>query len=212
MNELIINKDYKGIDQVLANNPALANEGIPYDDTNNVKAHPLHRICDRVFSNIITDEEAVEIAKLFLKHGANINGDGFIEKKDTPLLAACSLHADQLALYLIEKGANIYHAGCHGGTALHWAAWTGRPVLVKKLVEKGAEINKLCIDFKATPLFWSIHGLKNGGYGSMGDCLEIVRILLKAGADKSIPNGDKYTVFDMVDNQDIELKDLLNRG
>jgi hypothetical protein len=212
LNELMIDKDYKGIDQALSNNPALANEGIPYDDSNATKAHPLHRICDRVFSNLITDDEGVEIAKLFLKHGANINGDGLIAKKDTPLLAACSLHGDQLALYFIEKGADIHHPGCHGGTALHWAAWTGRPVPVKKLVEKGAEINKLCIDFRATPLFWAIHGLKNGGYDNMSDCVEIVNILLKAGADKSIPNGNGYKVIDLPGNDDVELKALLNKS
>ena len=212
MNELINNKDYKGIEQALASNPALANEGIPYDDANNAKAHPLHRIADRIFSNQITDKEGVEIAKLFLKYGANINGDGLLEKKDTPLLAACSLHADELAIFYIEKGAEIHHPGCHGGTALHWAAWTGRPVLVKKLIEKGAEINRLCIDFKATPLFWGIHGLKNEGYGSMTDCLEIVKTLLKAGADKIIPNINGYTVFDMLSDEDTELKELLNRS
>ena len=212
MNELIINKDYKSIEQALAGNPALANEGIAYDDSNTAKAHPLHRICDRIFSNIITDKEGVEIAKLFLKYGADINGNGLIEKQDTPLLAACSLHADQLAIFYIEKGADIHHQGCHGGTALHWAAWTGRPLLVKKLVEKGSEINKLCIDFKATPLFWAIHGLKNEGYDSMNDCLEIVKTLLKAGADRSIPNGNGSTVFDLPGNEDAELKGLLNRG
>jgi ankyrin repeat protein len=212
MNELILNKDFRGIEQALAKNPALANEGIPYDETNTAKAHPLHRICDRIFSNLITDEEGVEIAKLFLKYGADINGNGLIEKQDTPLLAACSLHADQLAILYIEKGADMHHPGCHGGTALHWAAWTGRPVLVKRLVEKGSEINKLCIDFKATPLFWAIHGLKNEGYDSMNDCLEIVRTLLKAGADKSIPNSNGTTIFDLPGSEDVELKNLLSNS
>src|SRR5689334_24573495 len=94
INDLVINKDYEGIEQALASNPVLANEGISYDRSNTAKAHPLHRICDRIFSNQITDEQGIEIAKLFLKYGANINGNGFIEKQDTPLLAACSLHAD----------------------------------------------------------------------------------------------------------------------
>jgi hypothetical protein len=38
LNELIINKDYKGIDQALGKNPTLANEGIPYDGSNATKA------------------------------------------------------------------------------------------------------------------------------------------------------------------------------
>ncbi len=122
MNELINNKDFKGIKQALSNNPNLANEDIPYDDVNIAKAHPLHRICDGVFSEKYTDEEAVKIAKIFLEYGANINGNKLTEKQDTPLIAAASLHADQVAIFYIEKGANINHTGCHGGTALHWAA------------------------------------------------------------------------------------------
>ena len=60
MKKLIDNKDYKGIKQVLSNNPDLANEGIPYDDVNTTKAHPLHRICDEVFSKNYNDEEAIK--------------------------------------------------------------------------------------------------------------------------------------------------------
>jgi ankyrin repeat protein len=209
INQLIINKDHKGIDQALANNPYLANEGIPYDNVNIEKAHPLHRLCDRVFSGIITDMEAVEMAKLFLKHGANINGNELIEKKDTPLVAASSLHADKLAMLYIENGADIHHGGCHGGTTLHWAAWTGRPELVKILVEKGAEINRRCIDFNSTPLFWAVHGLKNGGYDNMSDCVKSVKTLLNAGADKTIPNLEGYMAVQLLNEQDLELKELL---
>jgi ankyrin repeat protein len=209
LNELIINKDYKGIDQALGNNPDLANEGIPYDNVNTEKAHPLHRLCDRVFSGIITDEEGVEMAKLFLKHGANINGNELVEKKDTPLVAASSLHADKLAMLYIDNGADIHHGGCHGGTALHWAAWTGRSELVKILVKKGAEINRRCIDFKSTPLFWAVHGLKNDGYDNMSDCVESVKTLLNAGADKTIPNFEGYIAVQLLNEQDLELKELL---
>jgi uncharacterized protein len=212
MKELIDNRDYEGIKQALSNNSALANKGIPYDEVNTTKAHPLHRICDGVFSKKYTDEEAVKIAKLFLEYGANINGNELIEKKDTPLLAAASLHADQVAILYIENGADINHAGCHGGTALHWAAWCGRDKIVGRLIEEGAEINKLCIDFKATPLFWAVHGSKNGDKNDMHNYLECVKILIQSGADKNIPNADGNTVFDLLNDEDLELKELLNRN
>jgi hypothetical protein len=54
-----------------------------------------------------------------LEFGANVNGNNPAEKQDSPLLAAASLNADQLAYLYIEHGADIHHAGCHGGTALH---------------------------------------------------------------------------------------------
>jgi hypothetical protein len=212
MQQLICNKDYKGIEQALSNDPGLANEGIPYDDENATKAHPLHRICDGVFSEKYTDEEGLKIAQLFLKFGANINGNQLIEKQDTPLIAASSLHADRVAIFYIEKGADIDHAGCYGGTALHWAAWCGRDTVVKKLVHKGADINKRCIDFKATPLFWAVHGLKNGGTKNQRDCLECVKALIKSGADKNIPNAEGNTVFDLLTDEDQELKNELNEG
>ena len=44
------------------------------------------------FVKKISDEEAIEIAKIFLEYGANIDGDK-AAGKDTPLIAAASLHA-----------------------------------------------------------------------------------------------------------------------
>jgi uncharacterized protein len=210
MKKLIDNKDYKGIEQELSTHPALANEGIPYDEVNTTKAHPLHRICDGVFSKKYTDEEAVKMAQLFLEYGANVDGTELIEKQDTPLLAAASLSADQVAIFYIDHGADIHHAGCHGGTALHWAAWCGRDKVVRKLVQEGADINRRCIDYKATPLFWAVHGLKNGGKDNIHNQLECVKILIQSGADKNIPNGDGNTVFDLLHDEDFELKELLN--
>jgi uncharacterized protein len=210
MKKLIDSADYEGIRQALTENPDLANQGIPYDEVNTTKDHPLHRICDGVFSKKFTDEEAVIMAKIFLANGAHINGDKLIEKQDTPLLAAASLNADQVANLYIENGADIHHAGCHGGTALHWAAWCGRDKVVSRLVEQGAEINKKCIDFKATPLFWAVHGLKNGGNNGNSNHLACVKILVQSGADKNIPNADGNTVFDLLSDEDLELKEILH--
>jgi uncharacterized protein len=208
--KLINNRDYEGLRKALSENASLANEGIPYDEVNTTKAHPLHRLCDAVFSKKITDEEAVNMAKIFLEHGAIVNGNELIEKQDTPLLAAASLNSDQVAIFYIEHGANINHPGCHGGTALHWAAWCGRDIVVKRLIQAGAEINKKCIDFKATPLFWAIHGLKNGDKNNIQGYLESVKILMLSGADKTIPNREGKSVFDLLDDENLEFKKILN--
>ena len=207
---LIRKKDCRAISDALSNDRSLANQGIPYDDVNTAEAHPLHRICDNVFTNKYTDDEAVEIAKIFLSHGADVNGNQVTEKHDTPLIAAASLQTDKVALFYIENGADIHHAGTHGGTALHWAAWCGRSKVVSKLIEVGADINKLCIDFKATPLFWAVLGLKRGHKKEFQNHLECVTLLVQAGADRSIPNVDGKTVFDLLDDHDMTLKEVLS--
>lgn len=177
---LIAQKDLEGIRSAISVNQSLANQGIALDHSN-AKAHPLHRLADGVFANVYTDQDAVEMAKLFLEFGADINGGKLIEKKDSPLIAACSLHADLLALYYIEQGADIHHAGTHGGTALHWSAWCGRPVLVGALLKAGATVNQNCIDFKSKPLRWAGLGYQRTPNAKLEDYQECERLLEEAG-------------------------------
>ncbi|MGF6929156.1 ankyrin repeat protein [Chitinophaga sp. W2I13] len=209
MKELISNKDYEGIEKALSQNPSLANEGIPFDEKNTTKAHPLHRICDGVFAHTYTDQEAVEMARIFLAHGANVNGNELTEGRDTPLIAAASLHAEEVGILYIENGAAIDHAGCHGGTALHWGAWTGQDKLLARLIRENADIHKRCIDFKGTPLLWAVHGLKHGGPENRHHQVECVRLLIAAGADKTVPNIDGTTPLEFLEEADKDLIDLL---
>ncbi len=209
MKVMVYHKDYDGILQSLLENPGLANEGWSLHDHSTHIAHPLHRICDGVFLNYYGDEEAARMASIFLNHGALVNGNNPPPGTDTPLIAAASLHADKVALLYIAHGADIAHPGTHGGTALHWAAWCGRPVVVEALLKAGAQVGTLCSDFRSTPLFWAVHGSKN--HTSSDEHARCVELLLKAGADKTYPNKDGNTVFDLLDNADDVMRDLLNR-
>jgi hypothetical protein len=210
MKELLMSKDIAGIREALEKDPALANEGIPcLDDHNPAKAHPLHRVCDGVMNDLYTDEDALEMAKIFLEFGAEINGGKLSEKRDTPLIAAASLHAEKTGIFYIEQGGEIQHRGCHGGTALHWAAWVGRDKLVKKLIEAGADINRICIDFKGTPLLWAVHGYKQGGGKNKRNQIECVKMLLAAGADKNMVNVEGAPAIDFLDTNDTEMRSLL---
>ena len=198
MKKLIDTKDLNGIRKALYKDPALANEGIIYDSFNRTKAHPLHRICDGVFNKKYSDEEGAEMAKIFFEYGAHVNGHELIELQDTPLIAASSLYADALALLYIDHGADIHHAGCHGGTALHWAAWCGRLPVVKRLIHEGAEIDRRDSKFQSTPLFWAIHGLINGGTDKIQETIECAKAIIAAGGDKSVTNNEGVSIFDLL--------------
>ncbi len=213
MKTLVENKNYEGIRQLLTNNPTLANEGItiPYDNRCTTKAHPLHRICDAVFAKKITDEEAIEIAKILLDFGANIDGDKTKENQDTPLLAAASLHAEKLGIFYIDKGADIYYAGRQdGATALHWAAFCGRDKLVERLIREKAAIDQRDTAYDSTPLVWAIQPLKTGDTFNTYHQVSCIKLLLKAGADITALNDETIQYLHLLAKDDLELKDLLN--
>ncbi len=202
----LFSADFSAINNVLHKQPELANEGISLPD-NPAVAHPLHRICDGAFGRYYSEERGIELAKIFLKHGAQIDADS-INGKDSPLTAACSLRCDQLALFYIQQGANISHRGCHGGTALHWASWCGRDAIVEKLIDLEPDVNQRCIDFKSTPLFWAIHGYKFGGKDNVHRQANCARLLLDHGADPTIPNFEGYLPVQLVEDHDKEFIEL----
>lgn len=206
---LLKKTDIEGLAALLAEHPHLANEPIPLDD-NPAKAHPLHRICDGVFSGTYTDKQAAKMAKLLLTFDANVDGNSTKEQIDTPLIAAASLHADEVGILYIDHGANIQHTGCHGGTALHWAAWCGRDRLVSRLIKEKAEVNKRCVDFASTPLLWAVHGYTYGGNENRHNQIDCVRMLLGAGADKTIPNRQGILPVQFLSDEDLELKKMLD--
>jgi uncharacterized protein len=207
--KLLMTRDLGGLKKALEADPSLANKEISLAENDEHYAHPLHRICDGVFAKMYTDEEAVEIASIFLDHGASIDGNELKEGKDSPLTAAASLSADAVAILYIDRGANIHHPGCHGGTALHWAAWCGRDRIVKRLLAEKPDINKKCFDFKSTPLFWAVHGYNFGGENNRYRQVECARLLVQAGADKNTTNFEGYNILELLRETDDELRALL---
>jgi len=207
--DLVFSGNVQALSTLLSAHPELANEGVSLPD-NPAPAHPLHRICDGIFSGIYSEEIGLELAKVFLNHGAHVNVD-LVDGKDSPLTAACSLGCDQLALFYIQQGAGINHRGCHGGTALHWASWCGRDGVVDNLVKLNPDINQKCIDFKSTPLFWAAHGYKFGGMNNRHHQVNCARILLDHGADPSIPNFEGYLPQQVIE-EDKGFFELFRRG
>jgi ankyrin repeat protein len=200
--ELVFSAHLQALNDALSANPALANEALSLPD-HTATAHPLHRICDAVSSGHYSEATGIEVAKLFLKHGADLNVVR-MDGKDSPLTAACSMRCDQLALFYVQKGASIDHQGCHGGTALHWASWCGRDEVVEKLVTLQPDLNQLCIDYKSTPLFWAAHGYRFGGKENRHHQVNCARILLAHGADPSIPNLEGYRPVQLIGEENKE--------
>lgn len=208
--KLVEQKDTDGLRKMLAENPSLANEGItiPYDLFCRIKAHPLHRICDAVFAHKMTDEEAITLAKIFLEFGADINGynDG------SPLLAAASLHAEQLGIFYIDNGANIDITDKNdNASALHWAAFCGRDKLVDKLIKSNAVLDEPDKTYQSTPLGWAIHCLSSNDEGNKQNQLACIKLLIQAGADiKKLSVETKENLYSFANN-DTELKNILTQ-
>ena len=82
----------------------------------------------------------IDIVKLLLDHGANINAS---EKKErtTALIEAIEQKHFGVAKYLIDKGADINLEDKYGKTALGHAAIHKNEELVKILVVRGADVN-----------------------------------------------------------------------
>ncbi|HLX93780.1 MAG TPA: ankyrin repeat domain-containing protein [Puia sp.] len=182
--QLFKERNLDKIRKALDANPSLSNEGVGLGDTGPYKGHPLHRLCDAVFAGKISDEEAIEVARILLEHGSNVDGYKSSGDLNTPLIAASSLHAEKLGIFYIDSGADIFYADPRdGATALHWASFCGRDQLVEKLVKNGANINQRDKTYHGTPLSWAVHILKDPDAGNMHHQRECILILLGAGAE-----------------------------
>jgi ankyrin repeat protein len=79
-----------------------------------------------------------EIAKLLIKHGADVNLIAKNVSRVTALQAAVSKENYELCTILLKAGANPNVAQMQNATALHSAIYRGNLALVKLLVENGA--------------------------------------------------------------------------
>jgi len=82
---------------------------------------------------------------------------------------------------MASVGFDLSWEHTEGGTALHWAAWWGRPEVVKLLVRLGAPINFRDSTYGSSPIAWSAHGSTNCRRADESYCT-IVDALIDAGA------------------------------
>ncbi len=93
--------------------------------------------------------------------------------KDTPLHVACNWDNEKLAIYLINKGADITARNHNGEMPIHVASYNGRKKVLALLIKKGADVNADSKDGTGSPLYAAISGNQ----------IDIMKILINAGAN-----------------------------
>jgi uncharacterized protein len=108
----------------------------------------------------------------------------------------------------LKAGADIHATDKNGVTALHHAVRFRSLVAVKTLIEHGADVNQACRRSGSTPLHRAV--TQSGAPSTAGkrqETLEIIGLLIAAGADPSIPNKSGRKPADYV--KDDAVKSLL---
>ncbi|UZR94734.1 ankyrin repeat domain-containing protein [Chondrinema litorale] len=190
--------DISSINTALKTYPEIKDKFIKFGFVNQHAVHPLHFACDCVFENKIDESTALEICKLYIAAGCDVNGNAK-NLKDTPLIAAISLYCDSVAKLFIDHKANLSHHGTHGGTALHWAAWMGALSIAKILLAKGVNLDVKDNDFGATPIHWAINGITHFGE-KQREQKQIIETLLQAGAKPEVVDNSNKTPYEIAEN------------
>ena len=123
-------------------------------------------------------EGQLSAAKILVNASTNI---------DTLLLPACS-ESEEVALFLLENGADVKVRNYYGKTALMAAAGAGHTELAKVLIQEGADVNAQTMGSGSyTPIL----------YYSMGrtDNPELLRLLLEKGAKTNVRDDRGWTLL-----------------
>ncbi|HEX4144219.1 MAG TPA: ankyrin repeat domain-containing protein [Pirellulales bacterium] len=153
-------------------------------------------------------QAAFELRLDGLKHTIRRDGD-----LNGTLLAASSAHDPdprtqvRVIRFLLRRGVAVNETDKNGVTPLHRAVRFRSPAAVKELIAQGADINMVDKKTKSTPLHRAV---TNTGApttaGKMDGAMEIIKLLLRSGADARIKNKNGKTPIDYV--KSAEMKDI----
>jgi ankyrin repeat protein len=118
---------------------------------------------------IASQHKQLPAVKLLLSSGADVNGN----ENEIPLFVAIQNDADEVALELLNSGADPEKKDQGNETALYLSARHTRPVIFNALLEKGADLYTL-----------SFYGQSVLPEAAERACLDIVQMILARNPDK----------------------------
>jgi len=136
-----------------------------------------------------TKAENTELAIVLIEAGADVNAKDDIE--DSAFLYAGAEGYNEILKATIAAGAQVDSVNRYGGTALIPASEHGHVETVKILIAAGVPLDHI-----NNPGWTAIHEaivLNNGGPRQV----ETIKLLLEAGADPSIPDGNGTSPRDL---------------
>lgn len=136
------------------------------------------RPVDAVLSACAVGDEAG--ARRLLGADSALRGQLLREEPDA-LLHAAEWGSPAAVPVLVPLGYDLAREHAHGGTALHWAAWRGRPEFVRALLEAGAPVELRDRTYGSSPLAWAAHGSSNCRAAD-ADYMAVLDALIAAGA------------------------------
>eukprot|EP00055_Hartaetosiga_balthica_P004326 m.11149 g.11149 ORF g.11149 m.11149 type:complete len:261 (+) comp3788_c0_seq1:60-842(+) len=124
-----------------------------------------------------------------LRHGANKDFQSFSHK--TPLLIACENGQVEIAMKLIEAGADIHAFDKGGVPVIHRAVDSMEPLLIEYLVKAGVDVDERDQGQGWTPLMRCA--------GTFGD-VRMARMLVHHGADVNAQDKSELTPIMLASN------------
>jgi len=121
----------------------------------------------------------LEIVKMLIEGGFDTNSYDY-GAADRPLLTAARHGYMDMAIYLLDKGADIDAKDYKGNSTLALAVWEGKLEMVKFLISKGVNVDARN-ELNWNPLMQAIHQ----GHA------EIVEILIEKGSDLNAIDEEK---------------------
>jgi ankyrin repeat protein len=157
---------------------------------------PPNKKGEMIIDEIRKPEPNLNLVRDLITLGANVDWQDKENYDQTALHMAARKHQIEIAMMLIDAGANLDIQDYNDRTALHWAAVNDHPHIAQMLVDAGANLD--IQDYgDRTALHWAAEYNRP----------EIARMLVGSGASKDILNNDGEPPYDLATTQ--EMKKLL---